>query len=77
MPPGLPATNYQGLRSRLRSDNMSKTSSETVQIWVPDVTAPDFTEQARRQSLRVSRAPSEVEALNFIEAAADAIDKPA
>ncbi|HOV84883.1 MAG TPA: antitoxin MazE family protein [Syntrophobacteraceae bacterium] len=56
----------QRYRERLRSAGL-----RPVQVWVPDTSAPGFAEEARRQSLLVSRSPSEEEALDFIEAAAD------
>ena len=59
-------------RARLRAAGL-----RPVQIWLPDVQAPDFAEQARRQSLRVSRTQSEAEALDFIEAAVDGFDESA
>ena len=59
----------QRYRERLRSAGL-----RPVQVWVPDTNAPGFVEEARRQSLLVSRSPSEQEALDFIEAAADTDD---
>jgi hypothetical protein len=56
----------QRYRERLRSAGL-----RPVQVWVPDAGAPGFAEEARRQSLLVSRSRSEQEALDFIEAAAD------
>ena len=67
-----PSEKMQAYRARLREAGL-----RPVQIWVPDVKAPNFAEQARRQSLRVSKARSEAEALDFIEAAADGFDSPA
>ena len=56
----------QDYRRRLRAAGL-----RPVQIWVPDTRAKGFAEEARRQSLNVSRLPSEQEAIDFIEAAAD------
>jgi len=42
-----------------------------VQVWVPDVKAPGFVEEARQQSLRVSVKASERDALDFIESVVD------
>lgn len=42
-----------------------------VQIWLPDVRAPGFAEEARRQSLLASASAHEEDTLRFIEAAAD------
>lgn len=51
-------------RERLRAQGL-----RPVQIWMPDTRAPGFAEEARRQSLLVSRRESERETLDFIEAA--------
>lgn len=56
----------QRYRERLRRDGL-----RPVQVWVPDTSKPGFAEEARRQSLLVSRSADEKEALDFIEAAAD------
>ncbi|QNT71050.1 antitoxin MazE family protein [Defluviicoccus vanus] len=56
-------------RARLRAAGL-----RPVQIWVPDVRAPNFVEEARRQSLRASRHPSEKNAIDFIEAVAELDD---
>jgi hypothetical protein len=56
-------------RTRLRAAGL-----RPVQIWVPDVRAPNFIEEARRQSLRASMHPSEREALDVIEAVSDLDD---
>jgi len=56
----------QRYRERLRRAGL-----RPVQVWVPDTSAPGFAEEARRQSLLVSRSPDEQAALDFIEAAAD------
>jgi hypothetical protein len=37
-------------------------------MWVPDVRAPGFADQARRQSLVVAMADSAADDQNFIEA---------
>ena len=60
-----PAEKMRDYRQRLRKAGM-----RPLQIWVPDVSAPDFAAKARRQSQRVSNSRSEREALDFIEAAA-------
>jgi hypothetical protein len=43
-------------RQRLRAQGM-----RPIQIWVPDVHAPDFAAEARRQSLFVAQSPEEAE----------------
>jgi len=42
-----------------------------VRLWVPDPTAPGFSEEAARQARLLWSAPEEKEALDFIEAVAD------
>jgi hypothetical protein len=38
-----------------------------IQIWVPDVHAPEFAAEARRQSLLVAQSPEEAEIQAFID----------
>ena len=49
-------------RQRLRAQGM-----RPIQIWVPDVHAAKFAEEARRQSLLVAHSPEEVEIQAFID----------
>jgi hypothetical protein len=53
-------------RGRLRQQGL-----RPVQIWVPDVRAPQFARECRRQAQLVNRAPGEQEALEFIDRLAD------
>jgi hypothetical protein len=53
-------------RSRLRAAGL-----RPVQIWVPDVRAPGFAEEMRRQSRLLADDPAEKEILAWIEQAAD------
>jgi hypothetical protein len=53
-------------RKRLRAAGL-----RPVQIWIPDIHAPGFAAEARRQSLAVSKTTDEREAIEFIEAAGD------
>lgn len=53
-------------RARLRAQGL-----RPIQIWVPDVRAPQLAAEMRRQSILVRRRKSEREALEFIEAAGD------
>jgi hypothetical protein len=50
-------------RKRLRAAGL-----RPIQMWVPDVRAPGFADQARRQSLVVAMADSAADDQNFIEA---------
>jgi Protein of unknown function (DUF3018) len=56
----------QDYRRRLRAAGL-----RPVQIWVPDTRSAHFAQEARRQSLLVSRHESEQETLDFIEIVAD------
>jgi hypothetical protein len=42
-----------------------------VRIWVPDLSAPGFKQEAARQAALSKGAPEEAEALDFIAAAFD------
>jgi hypothetical protein len=51
-----PQQKMQRYRERLRAAGL-----RPVQVWVPDTTAPGFADEARRQSILVSRSPEEQE----------------
>ena len=50
-------------RERLRAQGL-----RPIQIWVPDVRAPGFLAEARRQSLLVATRPADKEDQAFIDA---------
>jgi hypothetical protein len=50
-------------RQRLRRQGL-----RPIQIWVPDVRAPGFAEEARRQSLVVANSPGEKDDQAFVDA---------
>ena len=50
-------------RQRLRRQGL-----RPIQIWVPDVHAPGFAEEARRQSLAVANSPGEKDDQAFVDA---------
>ena len=50
-------------RKRLRAAGL-----RPIQVWVPDVRAPGFADEARRQSLVVAMADSAADDQDFIEA---------
>jgi antidote-toxin recognition MazE-like antitoxin len=50
-------------RQRLRRQGL-----RPIQIWVPDVRAPGFAEEARRQSLAVANSPGEKDDQAFVDA---------
>lgn len=53
-------------RERLRRQGL-----RPVQVWLPDVRSRRFAAEARRQSLRVARDPSEREIIAVLERNAD------
>ncbi len=55
----------QAYRERLRAQGL-----KPVQIWVPDVDAPGFRQELRRQVAALNKA-DETEAMAFIEAVMD------
>lgn len=50
-------------RARMRAQGL-----RPVQIWVPDVRAPHFAEEAHRQSVLTATAPGSAEDMDFVEA---------
>ena len=50
-------------RQRLRSQGL-----RPIQIWVPDVRSPQFTTEARHQSLLANAGPLEAEDQAFVDA---------
>ena len=55
---------------RYRASRRAK-GMKLLRVWVPDPQAPGFREEAQRQALLLRGAPEEVDALDFIEVAAD------
>lgn len=53
-------------RERLREQGL-----RPIQIWVPDVTSPEFVKEARRQSRIVARSAGEKDNLAFIDSLCD------
>ncbi len=53
----------QAHRARLRAEGL-----RPVQIWVPDVRAPQFVAEAHRQSALVASSPVAQDDQNFIDA---------
>jgi hypothetical protein len=56
-------------------DRMRAMGLRPVQIWVPDTTAPGFTDEARRQSLIVGSGPEARDAQDWIDANSVAADR--
>jgi hypothetical protein len=61
---------FQRYRAARRNSGM-----KLLRIWVPDPNAPGFREEAERQAQLLRNAPEEQEALDFIEAAFDDIER--
>jgi hypothetical protein len=57
-------------RERLRAQGL-----RPIQIWVPDVRAPGFAEEARRQSRIIAESPQEAEDQAFIDAISSGFDE--
>ena len=53
-----PADRQKAAREKTRAyrERMRARGMRLVQVWVPDVNAPGFAEEARRQSLAVSQS---------------------
>ncbi|QDZ09443.1 antitoxin MazE family protein [Devosia ginsengisoli] len=57
-------------RVQKRRDALRAQGLRPVQIWLPDVTAPGFAEEARRQSLLAAEADArDPELQSFLDAA--------
>jgi len=66
MPPATPSRDKVRLhRQRLRARGL-----RPIQIWVPDVRAAEFRDEAHRQSARVASSPHAREDQDFINAIA-------
>lgn len=63
--PATPVTKMREYRARLRKQGL-----RPVQIWVPDIHAPGFKAEIRRQLARLDPV-DEAETLAFIEAVAE------
>ncbi len=53
-------------RARLRAQGL-----RPIQIWVPDVTSPEFKAEAHRQSLLIAQSPEDAEDQAFIDSITD------
>ena len=52
---------------RAYGERLRRQGLRPVQVWLPDVRSPRFAAEARRQSLRIARDPSEREILEVLE----------
>jgi surfactin synthase thioesterase subunit len=58
-------------RVRAHRDRLRKQGLRPIQIWVPDVTTPEFVAEAHRQSLVVANSTTEQEDQDFVDAVSD------
>ena len=59
------------LKVREHRERLRRQGLRPIQIWVPDVRAPDFRSEAHRQSLAVAASARAHEDQAFIDAASD------
>lgn len=57
-------------RERLRALGL-----RPVQVWIPDVTSPEFRAEAYRQSVAVATSPGEADDQAFIDSVTDFSDE--
>lgn len=59
------------IRVRAHRQRLREQGLRPIQIWVPDVRSPQFTEQAHQQSLAVASSRHAADDQAFIDALAD------
>lgn len=64
---------YSRSRDKVRAhrERLRRQGLRPIQIWVPDVRAPGFAEEAHRQSLAVANSPCAEEDQAFVDAISD------
>lgn len=72
-----PSTRRKSSRQKVQAhrQRLRKQGLRPIQIWVPDVRAPGFAEEARRQSRLAGRSRYEKEEQDFIDAISDREDE--
>ncbi len=58
-------------RVRAHRERLRRQGLRPIQIWVPDVTSPEFAAEARRQSLAVANSPHEPADQAFVDDVTD------
>jgi hypothetical protein len=58
-------------RVRAHRDRLRRQGLRPIQIWVPDVTSPEFAAEARRQSLAVANSAYAADDQAFVDAVTD------
>jgi hypothetical protein len=68
-----PSPSPRSSRDKVRAhrERLKRQGLRPIQIWVPDVHAPDFQAEARRQSEAVARGVAEADDQAFIDAFSD------
>jgi antidote-toxin recognition MazE-like antitoxin len=66
----MPSTRRKTSRQKVQAhrERLRKQGLRPIQIWVPDVRAPGFAEEAHRQSLAVAKSRQEKADQDFIDA---------
>ena len=59
------------VRVQKHRDALRAAGLRPVQIWVPDVRLPGFSDECRRQSLLLRDDPQEMQTLRWLEQVAD------
>jgi len=55
-------------RQRTHRTEMRRQGMRLIEIWVPDVHAPSFADEAHRQSLAAANSPQEKDDQDFVDA---------
>lgn len=63
-------------RVRAHRERLRKQGLRPIQIWVPDVSSPEFAAEAHRQSLAVANSPGGKADQDFVDAMNDWEDMP-
>jgi len=58
-------------RAKAHRERLRRQGLRPIEIWVPDVTSPDFAAEAHRQSLAVANSQDEKVDQDFIDAVSD------
>jgi hypothetical protein len=61
-------------RVREHRERLRRQGLRPVQIWVPDVRAPEFIAQAHRQSVAIAKSEGETEDQAFVDAISVPLD---
>jgi hypothetical protein len=63
----MPATPSSREKVRQHRERLRAQGLRPIQLWVPDVSAPAFRDEARRQARAAARGPHEAEDQAFID----------